>query len=255
MVFRLSPKRKPVTGYIYVPGGTADPRFLKASEGDEIRNPTREAPYIVVSHSTDDVLVTDWPGTLWRAEVVDALKPQGHTGDYTRAVAVRLIERVPTHTLFGSHGEGVAWVADRARDLTREEAALLAEARAPQAGQLYSKAWLNWDNLAADKRDYTEWEGIIGVGSEAPVSPVRRGLSAVFNCICARALETDGDDAWYTGDGPEEDPDMHLAEPWATASLALIEAAMALGAPDLLPVEDRAVLTAPWHRLTGPSLS
>ena len=248
-------KRKRTTGYIYVPGHTADARFLTAEAGEEIRNPTRQAPFIVVNHTLDEVLVTDWPGVLWEAEVVDALKPQDHRGNYTRAVAVRLLQQVPTHTLFGPHGEGVAWVADRARDLTHEEASLLAEARAPEAGDLYARAWLNWDGLAPDRREYTQWEGVIGVGGEAPASPIRRGLSAVFNCICSRALEADGDDAWYAGDGPEDDPDMHLVEPWATASLALIEAAMALGAPDLLSREDRDVLTAPWRRLTRPGLS
>ena len=97
--------------------------------------------------------------------------------------------------------------------------------------------------------------GVIGAGGTL-VSPIGRGLAAIFNSVCDSAIREFGDMAWYTTDGPEEeDPEMHLAEPWYTASLCLIEAAMALGAPDLLPDAGRKTLTAPWHALTRSSLS
>ncbi|MEZ5997321.1 MAG: hypothetical protein R3B98_01330 [Hyphomonas sp.] len=243
------------SGYIFVAGPKADPRFHAAKEGDTIRNASREAPWIVVEHALGGVLVTDWPGTLWEAEVVDALEPQDHTGDYTRCIAVRLGRKLPVHTLFGPHGEGVAWVADRARNLTEDEADRLSEHRAPEAGRLYSKAWLGWKGLSPSKREFTDWEGVIGAGGEPPVSPVGRGLSAVFNCVTTRAFELFGTDAMYAEDTEAEDPDLHLVEPWATASLALCEAAMALGAPELLPPDDRAILTEAWRALTGPGLS
>jgi hypothetical protein len=169
---------------------------------------------------------------------------------------VRILRRLPSHELFGPNGEAVSWIVDRSSNLTREEAEILARNRASEAGRAYSRAWQNWDQLPEDKRVFEDWEGIIGAGGTSPVSPIRRGLSAVFNAVCTRALEIDGENAWFTEDGPdEEDPDMHLIEPWAAASLCLIEAAMALGAPHLLPPEDRALLTAPWRALTAPSLS
>ena len=248
-------RRKKPIGFIYVADERQDPRFATATPGEVIRNATREPPWIIVEHTTDDILITSWPGMLWAAEVIDALEPQGHTGNYTRAVAVRLVRRLPLHELFGPHGEGVAWVADRAAALTRQDAGTLADNRAPEAGRLYSRAWLNWDGLPEDKRVYEDWEGVIGAGGGPPVSPVRRGLSAVFNTTVARAIELDGEAATIVEEGPEPDPDIHLVEPWATASLALIEAAMALGAPDLLAKDDRAVLTRPWAALTGPTLS
>ncbi|MEZ5945482.1 MAG: hypothetical protein R3C13_06600 [Hyphomonas sp.] len=248
-------RRPRATGYIFVSGRKADARFLTAKEGDTIRNATRESPWIVVEHALDGVLITDWPGTLWEAEVVDALEPQDHTGNYTRSVAIRLVRRLPAHTLFGPHGEGVAWVAERARALTPEEAETLSEHRAPEAGRLYSKAWLNWKGLSPSRREFTDWEGIIGAGGETPVSPIGRGLSAVFNCVTTRAYELLGDDCMYTDGGPEDDPNLHLVEPWGRAALALCETAMALGAPDLLPADDRAMLTEAWRALTGPGLS
>ncbi len=249
-------RRKRQTGFIYIADERRDLRFAGAVPGDEIRNETRDAPWIVVDRTLDGVLVTSWPGSLWEVEVLDAIRPQNHEGDYTRAVAVRILRTVPPHELFGPHGEAVAWILDRAIELTREEAETLSQHRAANAGLLYSRAWMNWDGLPDDKRVFEDWEGIIGAGGTVPVSPVGRGLSAIFNSVCATAIRLFGDNAWYTTDGPDvDDPDMHLAEPWFTASLCLIEAAMALGAPHLIPDSDRTTLTAPWRALTRPSLS
>ena len=248
-------RRKKPTGFLYVADERRDPRFATARPGEVIRNATHEAPWIVVEHTLDGVLVTSWPGVLWEAEVVDALQTQEHSGAYTRAVAVRLVRRLPPHILFGPHGEAVAWVADRIATLSYQDADTLAHSRAPDAARLYGDAWRNWDGLSPDKRGLEDWEGVIGAGTGGPVSPVGRGLSTVFNAVVNRALEIGGDAATLIEEGPETDPDLHLAEPWATASLALIEAAMALGAPDLLPEDDRTALAAPWRALTGPSLS
>ncbi len=248
--------RKRQTGFIYIADERRDLRFAGAAPGDEIRNETRDAPWIVVNHSLDGVLLTSWPGSLWEAEILDSVPSEDDTGDFTRAVAVRILKRMDLHELFGPNGQAVTWIIDRASQLTREEAETLARHRAPDAGHAYSRAWLNWDQLPEDNRDFEDWEGVIGAGDAAPGSPVRRGLSAVFNAICTSALMIDGENAWYTMDEPEvEDPDMHLIEPWASASLALIEAAMALGAPDLSQDGDRAILTAAWRALTRPSLS
>ena len=248
--------RKRQTGFVYIADERRDLRFAGARAGDEIRNETRDAPWIVVDHALDGVLVTSWPGSVWEVDVVDAISPQNHEGNYTRAVAVRILRQVAPHELFGPNGEAVVWILDRAAQLTREDAETLSQHRAADAGRIYSRAWLSWDGLPDDKRVFEDWEGIIGAGGPAPVSPIGRGLSAIFNSVCATAIRLFGDIAWYTTDGPEvEDPDMHLAEPWYTASLALIEAAMALGAPDLLPEDARTTLTAPWHALTRSSLS
>ncbi|MCA8901357.1 MAG: hypothetical protein KDA53_08900 [Hyphomonas sp.] len=246
--------RKPQTqtGFLYAAAAQQDPRFAKAGPGDTIRNAKREAPWLVVNHTLDDVLVAGWPGTLWEVDVTDALQPQGHAGNYTRAVAVTLIRRLPPHTLFGPEGEAVASIVDRAAALTREEAGTLAGNRAAEAGRLYSMAWRNWDGLPACKRSFEDWEGVVGSGEGPPSSPVHSGLHAVFKAIAARAVDLDGDAAMIEEDGPESDLGAHLAEPWATAALCLIEAAMAVGAPHLLAEQDRAVLTRPWRALTGP---
>ena len=248
-------RRKEQTGFIYVADERQDFRFATAQPGDVIRNPTREAPWMVVERTLEDVLVTSWPGALWEAKVIDALQPQGHTGNYTRAVAVQLVRRLPSHILFGPNGEGVAWILDRASTLGPEEATLLYAHRSADAGRLYSKAWLNWGGLTAEKQDFEDWEGIVSVPGQVPVSPIHRGLNTVFGCVVTQALDTDGETAMYADGGPEDDPDLHLAEPWRSAALALIEAAMAFGAPDLLPDSERDVLTIPWRRLTGPGLS
>ncbi|RAN36568.1 hypothetical protein [Hyphomonas pacifica] len=245
----------PVTGYVYVANSKRDDRFRMARPGDIIRNDNPEPPFIVVSHTTEDIILTDWPGTLWTAEVVEDSAAQEDESDFTRATAVRLVERLPAHTLFGPHGEAVAWVADRATRLTYEEADLLTAHRAPGAARAYANAWLNWDGLTPSSREYTEWEGIISIGVEAPFSPVGRGLRTVFGAVVAQAWRVQGEDAMYTEDGVEEDPDLHLVEPWASAALCLVEVAMALGAPDLLTQGDRKLLTDPWRVLTSPSLS
>tara|TARA_R100000365_G_C2748642_1_gene80935 strand:- start:14128 stop:14895 length:768 start_codon:yes stop_codon:yes gene_type:complete len=245
----------PVTGYVYVANSKQDDRFRTARPGDIIRNPEPDPPYILVSHNTEDIVLSGWPGTLWTAEVLDATAQQEEDSDFTRAVAVRLVERLPAHTLFGPHGEAVAWVADRASRLSYAEAELLADRRAPDAARAYASAWLNWDGMTPSSREYTDWEGIISVGSEAPFSPVGRGLRTVFGAVVAQAWRLQGDDAMYAESGTEDDPELCLAEPWANAALCLIEITMALGAPDLLSQEDHKLLTDPWRVLTSPSLS
>lgn len=48
------------------------------------------------------------------------------------------------------------------------------------------------------------------------------------------------------GEGDEE-----LLDPWAAAASALLDAAMALGAPDLAGPADAAVLTRAWQVTAG----
>jgi hypothetical protein len=49
------------------------------------------------------------------------------------------------------------------------------------------------------------------------------------------------------------DPDSEqlLGEPWATAASALIHAAMAIGAPELVTAAEAALLTAAWRAVLG----
>ena len=48
----------------------------------------------------------------------------------------------------------------------------------------------------------------------------------------------------------DDEGDELISEPWSTAMAALLDAAMAVGAPDLVG-DDAAVLTAAWRAVTG----
>jgi hypothetical protein len=49
----------------------------------------------------------------------------------------------------------------------------------------------------------------------------------------------------------DPDGEQLLSEPWATAGRALLHAAMAFGAPELVTGAEAAVLTADWRAVLG----
>jgi hypothetical protein len=79
------------------------------------------------------------------------------------------------------------------------------------------------------------------MGGVHPRSPINSGLSVVYNELYKRAVSLSGDAATKT-DGENT----WLVEPWRGASAALLDAALALGAPDLAGSKDGEILTLAW---------
>lgn len=253
----LIDKPAKVTGYVYVHAGEDGP-LAWARPGSEIRNPQRGKPWIVVHHELSFVTVGRWPGRLWFVEIIDAATrrdqesaggPPTTGATYTRAVAVRVDKELPASMLFGEHGEAVCMVINAARQLTLEQAKHLSAARHPYAGQAYDRAFRAW--FKARGLPIQPWhdnfDGTLAAGGDRSHSPIYSGLMVVHNQVSKRAVSLSGDTAYEAGD----DDDAWLVEPWRGTSTALLDAALALGAPELVGPTDGQILTSAWASLRG----
>jgi hypothetical protein len=253
---------RPRRGFVYVHKGTAGP-VASAEAGQLVRNPGRGPPWIVVDHELSSVVVAGWPGRLWEVEIVDAIANQESGSSirddagYTRAAAVRVLRSVPVATLFGEHGTPVCTVIDAATRLDPEQARMLCDARHPEAREAYSRVWRRWfvsENIPLHRLS-NEPEGTLAIARDTAKygSPVGRALLIISSVVDERARTVSG--KGVLGTDPANAEELCLAEPWASAKLALLDAALAFGAPDLSPSADRQILTAAWRHAVGPVAS
>lgn len=235
-------RMKPVeAGFIYI--SDDNPRILAGVEaGEVIANATREPPWIIVSHSLQDVTVARWPGRLWLARVLDRLEPQDHRGNYTRCVSVKIVREMPTHNLFGSYGEQVERVLRFAADLDRAGAERLGKNRHEKAAQLTSQGWHRWQDLVTgrNKQPDRDMRGVVKAANNL-TSPVGNGLSLAHRAVWDAAQRIDGDAAFE-----EDEEERWLIGPWAAAGSAMLETVWAMGAPDLFDETEREILMMAW---------
>lgn len=239
-----------VEGYVYVEEGGGG-AMAGARVGVTVRLRERRVPWIVVCHSIERVLVSRWPGRLWRVRVVDVegIEQVGPEAGYTRAFSVEVLEKVPAWRVFGRHGRAVAAVIEAARGLELSEVDALEAARSPGAKDAYSRAWGRW--LAAVGRVRPEGErheGTLGVPDvRGAMSPVNEGFVVVSYAVTERAEELVGSAAFEV----DEEEERYLGSRWSAASAALLDAAMACGAPEVVEGRDRDVLMAAWRAVYG----
>lgn len=234
-----------VHGFVWASGADAG-EWAHAAPGQVIHNPGDGAPWIVVAHTVDAVLPVRWPGRLWEVEVLRMAPEQPREGaSYSRAVAVRITRELPPAILFGSHGDDVVRVIDRASSLDGSEAAELAARWSEQASEAYSQAWNAWIARMAPGSIHrgADHGNTLAVFAGGTRSPLGSAFTLLHDVVGRRAREVAGEAAFVA----DEDGEMCLAGPWAKAAEALLHAAMALGAPDLVPEADQAVLLAAWR--------
>lgn len=231
----------PMTGFVYASGPGL---FDNAQLGAVIAKDDDQPPWIVVTHKLDEVVPTPWPGKLWHVQIIDRLEPQGHIGNYTRALAVEVIREVETSLIFGEHGDAVSRVIDAAMLLDKDQAKALMSERSPLAADLYSLGWTRWLDRAgveemSDRNDFT---GVLAVSSQKSKSPIGSGLTLIHRHVFNSAQREAGDAALRM-----DSEDVWLADPWSQASNTLCEAALALGAPALFEPGDAAALLLGWN--------
>ncbi|BCJ76561.1 hypothetical protein CS0771_61050 [Catellatospora sp. IY07-71] len=232
------------SGYLWA-DDTAPAHVRSAEPGGLVRMPSPRPPWLVVYTAPGRVLVTGWPGRLWRVEIMPpAAEPERAAlaeitariapgAGYTHASRVEVVAEVSPALPFGAHGDAVARVVEAGQALDEPTAHRLAEARRPEAGRAYVHAWLRW---SAEPRGW-------GVNS-----PVGSGLGLLGTVVQASARLRGGPGAWVVdGDGENV-----VAEPWCSAYGALREAALAYGAPHLVDGAARELLAAPWDTVYGP---
>jgi hypothetical protein len=171
---------------------------------------------------------------------------------YTRAAAVTVLHAVPVATLFGAHGAQVCAVIGVAAELTLDRAARLAEWRHLDAGDAQTRLWRRWlvrENIPLDR--YNDLDGTLTIGASKAGSPIGKGPRVIHGEIGRRAETLAGPSVWLKDDADPEGA--WLSEPWCAASTALLDAALAFGAPDLVGRQDHEILTAAWLNVIGPT--
>jgi len=208
-----------LTGFAYVADAESGP-MAAAAAGAKVRNPDGGPPWIVVDHGLESIVVSKWPGKLWKVEILKAAKEQpNESANYTRAVAVRVIEELPPAVLFGPHGDAVLEVIERARSAT------LRHALHPEAREIYSRAWNRW--LGTSHQDHRDTLAV-----SPGRSPIGAGFTVIYSVLSSRATFVVDDDG-----------DATLTPEWAAVADAFLHAAMAVGAPELLSPSEVEILS------------
>lgn len=213
--------------------------------GARIANSHRGPPYMPVYHDIRRVRPPLWPDRLWRVRILKpasgraVAEPDTH---YIHARAVEIVEEVPASRIFGAHGEAVAALIELAKRMDPDMAARLAAARHSQAGAVYSRVWRRWIalNLPSSPHRDIDHEGTLKVVGGDGASPVNEGLAMIHGEAFHRAEQACGRAAFHVDD----DDDAVLNPPWNDAAQALLEAALARGAPELLEDGEREILDA-----------
>ncbi|MFJ9853926.1 hypothetical protein [Streptomyces sp. NPDC101150] len=249
-------------GFVFI--SDESPGCLRAATaGMRVTLPVFTPPWIVVDHALERVLVTSWPGRLFQVRVAPpktdgeraamARAAEGltsHAG-FTRALAVDVLAELSPSVLFGPRGDAVLRVIEAASALDEKRARALEAAGRPAAGEEYGKAWDRWlagqpNGAPYRNQDHAGTLSIPGAGPSG--SPIGRGFSLIWKMVSAAARERGGAGSFTL----DEDGDQILADPWETALGALLDAAMALGAPHLMDRDAGTVLTAAWTTVFGP---
>ena len=216
-----------------------------AAAGGVARNDDDGPPWIVVDHAIDSIVLSKWPGRLWKVEVVKAAPEQARAdAGYTRAVAVRVIEEMPLAVLFGAHGDAVLDVIAKASAVTIEQVAALDAAADAEARAAYSRAWSRW--LGEDESDDLHADTLAAFSGAGGRSPIGSGFTVLHTVIAEWAHALAGEAAFVE----DEEGDPMFAPEWQSAVDAFLHAAMALGAPETASTDSR-VLTAAWEAVFG----
>jgi hypothetical protein len=235
-------------GVVFVSDADDGP-MRSAKVGATVQNAGGGPPWIVVDHSVVSVIVTKWPGRLWKVEILEAAREQPHAGvNYTRAVSVKVIEEMATSELFGPHGSRVYAMIERARALTTEDLAVLGASVHSLARAAYSRGWRKWLGLGEPEsgdpsEDYADTLAVPG-GTR---SPIHSGFTVLHSVLAERARGLVGDAAFVVDD----EGNQSFTPEWASAADAFLHAAMAFGAPELLSPTDREAITQAWRRRYG----
>jgi hypothetical protein len=188
-------------------------------------------------------------------QVVEGRDPRGGAGTTSRwrelhaCVSVRVVEEVAVSELFGPYGSSVCAVIERARALTIDDLAVLAEGGHPLARAAYSRAWRKWLGRGETEPDHSSEDhaGTLAVPGGVR-SPIHSGLAVLHSVLAERARGLAGDAAFVVDD----EGNQSFTPVWASAADAFLHAAMAFGAPELLSPADREALTQAWRERYGP---
>lgn len=225
-----------------------------ARAGDTVHVEGRGPPWIVVDREPAGAILARWPGRLWRVRIEEAATEhdQRNFGGtplpyvrYTRCISVAVEAEEDVAILFGTYGSSVLRVLEQASRISRAHAEVLAANRHPNAAAAQDRVWRNWLRQRGQSDDiHDQYDGTLQMGGQSWGSPINQGLSVLHDIVFRRAKHLDGDAATES-----DDEDVWLVQPWSEADRVIGDAALALGAPELMTDEDRDILLHGWSRV------
>lgn len=251
MLSKLFGTKEPgITGYIYVADN--DEGILKnASAGQTIKNKKKGPPWIVVDHGLESMTIAKWPGSLWRAEVVDEAKDTGllELAKYTRANGVKFIERLSLEVLFGDFGEGVLKIIESANTIYIDTANRLASAFPAEALELYSKGWNIFGGTASDQPPFygRNHQYTIAIPGDEGCSPINSAFKIIYSQVFDQANELTGGKAVLSDD----EGNLSLDDEWSKSCNSYLCAAMAVAYQQKYSRDEVAVLSKAWEAVYG----
>lgn len=239
-------------GYCYVPNESHEPMH-NAYVGAVVENPSEGPPWIVVDQSLNSLVVSRWPGRLWKLEVVRLAKEQPNaSATYVRAVSVKVLEEVPISTLFGEHGQEVAKVIESARLLDIQCGQRLGKAFDTRALEMYSEAWNRWlsELCRVDpnhkRDDHSETLAISGASKRSPVGVAP---TVLYSVLRERVKAIVGDSAFVV----DEEGNESFSPEWSNVLSAFLCAVMGFGVDGMMSPHEKSILIAAW-RSTFPDV-
>ncbi|XOV68709.1 MAG: hypothetical protein ACFHU9_05915 [Fluviicola sp.] len=245
-------KQSKIQGYLYITAKD-DIKLFQASIGSKFIKSDRKPPWLVVNHSLDGIIVTEWPGRLLKVEILDGVNEmdlnKGLVKDvwYTRTLGVEILEVVPTQALFEPNGVEIVQILDFISEMSEEAVNKLNQFELKNASKIYSNAWNEWlkmkdVNSIHMNQDHSNTLAIYANNSRATMN---RSFSVISNLVWKRAKSVLGDSAFTV----DEDGELVLNARWSHATDALLHAAMAMHGRDFISNEDKIELWNPWNSL------
>lgn len=243
-------KEQGIIGYMYV--ADSDDGILKdANAGQTIKNKKKGPPWIVVDHGFENMTISKWPGTLWRAEVIDEAKNTGllEYAKYTRANGVKIIERLPLGALFGDFGASVLKIIESASTIDIDTAKKLASTFTDDAVELYSKGWNIFGGTKNDQPPYygRNHQNTIAMPGDEGCSPINNAFSIIYSQVFDRAnVLTDGKAILEDDEG-----NLSLDDKWSKTCNSYLCAAMAVAYQHKYSQEEIDLLSKAWEAVYG----
>lgn len=240
--------------------------------GDVAQHDTQQGRWTCVDHHLHRVILTQWPGHLYKVAVIDFVsndvEPKlSKNPSYTRALSYAVIEVMKPYQLFGAYGHQVCEILEWIATASYDDMARLGDLIHPRASAIYSNAWHVWLK-DIDLKAWNDWhqhidlktvdfdicsENVIAwpTQSENPDSPINNGFYLISSLISEKAKNLDGENAWITMEKEDEDDEDEqcLAPLWSKANFALLHAAMGFGAKQYLKEEELECLTYAWSEI------
>lgn len=243
-------KKEKIQGFVYS-SDEENELFKNVKVGDSIIKKDKQPPYIVVDHSLDTKIITQWPGKLYKVEIINQSKEKSINKGlvknvwYTRTLGVKIIKEVPIESLFGANGQKISRIIDLTRNITEQQVNAFSKYNEESNRDLFTKTWKNWimltdkENVYLNDDHYNTLE--ISPKNQRYNSPIKDGLSIISSQFDIRARELVGEIAF----GVDEEGERYLQPVWAKASEKLRQAGISYAEDNILTESERNKLRNP----------